>query len=99
MPILSYLKLSIRDEDTAAFERDLEEMLKLAPRQPGFESQEVYQLRGEPSTYLVLSQWESVDHLRAWEHSPKHEEVIRRNEPRFRQSEVHQRYVPWQRPM
>lgn len=96
--IFSYLKLSVRPEVKVEFERDLEEMLTLAPQQPGFEGVEVFQLRDDADTYLVLSQWESIDHLRAWEHSPRHDEVLKKHNPRLRQPEEHRRYVPWQRP-
>lgn len=98
MPVLSYLKLAIRDEARKDFEQDLDELLGLAPQQPGFRWVEVYQLRGDPSTYLILSEWETLEDLKAWEHSPRHEEAMTENEPRFRTPETHRRYAPYTPP-
>lgn len=97
MPVLSYLKLCVREELKEEFEQDLEEMLALAHQQEGFQGVEVFQLRGDAQTYLILSQWETIDQLRAWEHGPRHEEALKKHNPRFRRPEVHRRYVSWQR--
>ena len=50
MQVLSYLKMEINPDQIASYERDLEEMLRLARQMPGFLEAEVLQVRSEPST-------------------------------------------------
>ncbi|HXF57136.1 MAG TPA: antibiotic biosynthesis monooxygenase [Actinomycetota bacterium] len=99
MPILSYLRFALASEaDREAFEADLEAMRRLAATQPGFRWAEVARSLADPRVYVVVSLWDEVEQVRAWEHHPEHEEVIRRWEDRYEKPFVHQRYVPWLRP-
>ena len=47
---------------------------------------------------VVVSEWDDVDHVRAWEHFEEHEGVMQKWEPSYREPLVHQRFVPWRRP-
>lgn len=99
MPVLSYLRFALAShEERQAFEADLEAMRRLAGTQPGFRWAEVARSLADPGVYVVVSLWDEVEHVRAWEHHPEHEEVIRRWADRYREPFVHQRYVPWVRP-
>jgi heme-degrading monooxygenase HmoA len=77
MQVLSYLKMEIDPEQIASYERDLEEMLRLARQMSGFLEAEVLQVRSEPSTYLVLSEWESHEAMRTFLMQERHIEIIR----------------------
>lgn len=99
MPVLSYLRFALAsEEDRAAFEADLEAMHRLAATQPGFRWAEVARSLADPRVYVVVSLWDEVEQVRAWEHLPEHEEVMGRWEDRYGEPFVHQRYVPWVRP-
>ncbi len=97
--ILSYLRFSLRTgSDLAAFEGDMHAMLSLAERQPGFRWAEMGPSIIDDHVYLVVSEWDSVEQVRAWEHEEEHSDVMERWEPHYREPLVHRRFVPWQRP-
>ena len=100
MSVLSYLRFALRDAagDREAFERDLEEMLVLAREQPGYRWAEVAHSLYDPAVYVIVSEWDEVDQVRAWEHHPEHEVVIHRWEDAYGEELVHRRFVPWVRP-
>ncbi len=77
MRVLSYLRMEIDLDQIASYERDLEEMLRLARQMSGFLEAEVLQVRSESSTYLVLSEWESHEAMRAFLMQKRHIEIIR----------------------
>jgi heme-degrading monooxygenase HmoA len=94
--ILSYLRFVLKDEaDTEAFERDLDGMLRLSRRQPGFRWAEVARGVIESRMYLVVSEWDDVEQVRAWEHHPEHETVMDLWENEYREPLVHRRFIPW----
>lgn len=99
MPVISYLKLMYKPEEFSKSTSDLDRMLELAKGQKGFQWAEVYQPRGDSYTWLIFSEWETVEDLRAWEHHPEHEKVMDANKPLFREKEVHRRYQPWTKPV
>lgn len=94
MTVVSYLRLAIKDEYLDEFQRDLDEMLALVKSQPGFYRAEVLQTRHDPNAFVILSEWEDRDHIRAWEHSPRHEEIMRRYEDRYREDVRTRKYTP-----
>jgi heme-degrading monooxygenase HmoA len=99
MAVLSYLRFSLRPEaDLQDFERDLHAMLEMARVQPGFLWAEMGPSMTGSTVYVVISEWEDVDRVRAWEHVEEHEGVGRKWEPAYRESFVHRRFVPWERP-
>ena len=85
--------------DRASFEADLEAMRRLAAAQPGHRWARVARCLTDPLAYVVVSEWDRVEDVRAWEHHPGHEEVMRRWEGRYGEPLVHRRFVPWQRPL
>ena len=89
--VLSYLRMTIGPERMAVFEADLATMVALARELPGFRWVEIYQQRGEPHTYLVLSEWESPDAMRGWLRHPDHLEVLRNYKPRYQGGRVDRR--------
>ena len=99
MTILSYLRFSlVPGADREDFEHDLHAMLRLAEGQPGYRWADMGPSLIDPSTYVVVSEWDDVEHVRAWEHEEEHTGVMQKWEPRYREPFLHQRWVPWQRP-
>lgn len=99
MNILSYLRFSLSDgADLKAFQRDLDRMLALARRQPGFRWAEVARSTSSHHVWVVVSEWDDVEQVRAWEHHPEHEGLFKVWEPHYREELIHRRFVPWQRP-
>jgi heme-degrading monooxygenase HmoA len=99
MAVLSYLKFSlVPGADREDFERDLQAMLGLAQRQPGYQWAEMGPSIADPLVYLVVSEWDEVEQVRAWEHEEEHTGVMQKWEPRYREPLLHRRFVPWQRP-
>jgi heme-degrading monooxygenase HmoA len=97
--VLSYLRFALADPaDREAFERDLDEMMRLSREQPGFRWAEMGRGLEDDLVYIVVSEWDEVDQVRAWEHHPEHEVVIKRWEDRYRDVFIHRRFVPWVRP-
>ena len=99
MTILSYLKFSLVPEaDREDFERDMHAMFELATRQPGFRWAEMGASMRDPTVYVVVSEWDDVELVRAWEHIEEHEGVMEKWEPAYSEPLVHRRFEPWQRP-
>lgn len=99
MPILSYLRFALNAEaDQVAFEKDLEDMAVMAATQPGFRWAEVARSVAAEAVYIVVSEWDDVEQVRAWEHIEEHEGVMARWEHHYREPFVHRRFVPWIRP-
>lgn len=99
MAILSYLRFALSAEaDSVAFEKDLEDMAAMAAAQPGFRWAEVSRRLSGEKVYIVVSEWDDVEQVRAWEHLEEHEGVMARWEHRYREPFVHRRFVPWIRP-
>ena len=99
MTILSYLRFVLApDADRAAFEEDLKEMMERAVGQPGYKWAELGRDPWNDRKYVVVSEWDEVGQVRAFEHHPEHEAIIRRWESRYEEEFVHRRFVPWVRP-
>jgi heme-degrading monooxygenase HmoA len=99
MSILSYLRFSLtQDADRPDFERDMLAMLDLARAQPGYRWADMGPSLVEPSVYLVVSEWDDVEQVRAWEHVEEHSGIMTKWEPHYDESFLHRRFVPWRRP-
>ena len=99
MSILSYLRFALTaDADHDAFARDIEGMRALAARQPGYRWAEVGRDPADPTVWVVVSEWDSVEQVRAWEHHPDHEALYEPWEAHYREPFVHRRFTPWVRP-
>ena len=73
-------------------------MLELAKGQPGYQWAEMGPSMTDPSIYLVVSEWDDVELVRAWEHVEEHAGIMQKWEPAYREPLLHRRFVPWQRP-
>lgn len=99
MPILAYLRFVLSaGADGAAFERDLAAMANLARTQPGFHWSETGRDPWNDRTYIVVSEWDEVDQVRAYEHHPEHESIMDRWQDAYAEVFQHRRFVPWIRP-
>ena len=99
MSILSYLKFALAEgTDREDFERDMHSMLALARSQPGYQWSEMGPSMTDPHVYLVVSEWDDVEQVRAWEHHEEHTGVIEKWDPHYREPLLHRRFVPWVRP-
>jgi len=97
--LLSYLRFSLSpDADLAEFEEDMYAMLGLAERQAGFQWAEMGPSMTDDHVYVVVSEWDDVEQVRAWEHVEEHSGVMQKWEPKYREPFLHRRFVPWQRP-
>jgi len=97
--ILSYLRFALtEDADLEAFAGDIEAMRILAAEQPGYRWAEVGQDPRDPRVWVVVSEWDTVEQVRAWEHHPEHERLYDPWEPHYREPFMHRRFSPWVRP-
>ena len=94
MAVLSYLRLAIEEEVLPEFQRDLGEMLRLARGRPGLQWAQLLGDGENPNVHVVLSQWEAVEDIRAWEHSPQHEAIMQKYDPHYAEEVIHRRYSP-----
>ena len=93
-----YLRFALSPEaDPAAFEDDLLAMRRLAEAQPGFHRSQVGRDPWNERTYLVVSEWDEVEQVRAYEHHPEHEAIMARWEDLYEEAFQHRRFVPWVR--
>ena len=99
MTVLAYLRFVLdSDADLGAFELDLAALLDLADAQEGFLWGEVGRDPWDERTYIVVTEWQEVEQIRAFEHHLDHEPVMKRWEPHYAEKMVHRRFVPWTRP-
>ena len=95
MTVLAYLRFVLDEEaDRAAFELDLAAMMDLADAQEGFRWGEIGRDPWDERTYIVVSEWDEIDQVRAFEHHPGHEPIIDRWEPHYAEEMTHRRFVP-----
>ena len=76
MSIISYLKLKPKPEFRKQFLQQLDELRKLAHNHPGYINSEVLHPDDDSDAYVILSEWETEDAFRHWEHSARHQEVM-----------------------
>jgi heme-degrading monooxygenase HmoA len=93
MRVLSYLRMEINSDQIEAYEEDLEEMIRMARKTPGFLGVEVFRGRGEPNVYLVLSEWESHKAMRSFLMQERHMEIIRGYKRGYGESFERRRYA------
>ena len=97
MAIRSLLKLPMVGYATEEeFMKEMDAMVELAKKQPGFISVEIWKSREitDPPTYLVESEWETREDMAAMEHHPEHDEVM----SHYPHEPIHLRMVNWVRP-
>jgi heme-degrading monooxygenase HmoA len=97
--VLVYLRFSlVENTDLDDFRGDLWAMAELAEDQPGHHWSEIGQSIQDPSVFVIASEWNTLDDVRAWEHEDRHVEIQHKWEPQFREPLLHQRFTPWERP-
>lgn len=96
---LSLLQFFVRENEIDAFEQDMDVVMELAKKQPGY----LWAHWGRSSVdgrYFVLSEWESYDEMKAFEHESAHEDLQEINEKRYvpgRDME-NRKFLAWYRP-
>lgn len=65
---------TVREGDEEAFERAYEEVTAKVLGTPGHIRDELLRESGS-SSYILLSEWESVEKFKEWEDAPVHREV------------------------
>lgn len=93
MAVLSYLKMRVKPEEVARFEADMREMLALARQQSGFRWAETFRGLTDRTTYAVLSEWDTPEEMKAWEHHQRHEQIMGSASSRFAEPLLHRRYI------
>ena len=99
MAITSLLKLPVVGyESEAAFVKDLDAMMEVAKKQPGFISAKVWKSPEDtdPLVYMVESNWESKAHMALMEHQHDHEAIM--DAYPLAKTIEHLRLVPWGAP-
>ncbi|MSQ15416.1 MAG: antibiotic biosynthesis monooxygenase [Dehalococcoidia bacterium] len=76
MSVFSYLKLPIPDGEEETMRQDMDALTVTAREAPGYIWAEVLRPISGEASYVIASEWESLDNLRAWEHSPQHQPVV-----------------------
>jgi heme-degrading monooxygenase HmoA len=96
LTVLAYLRFVLaEDADVDRFEGDLAAIRELAVAQPGHRWSEVGRDPWDLRTFVVVSEWDEVEQVRAFEHHPEHEVIIHRWETSYAEEFVHRRFVPW----
>lgn len=99
MTVLSLLRFVLAEaDDRERFEADLAAMRRLEAEQPGFRRAEIGRDPWDGRCYVVVSEWDDVEQIRAFEHHPEHEAIMRRWQDRYAEPFEHHRLVPWVRP-
>jgi heme-degrading monooxygenase HmoA len=97
--IFVYLRFRLAETaDIQDFEGDMRAMAELAETQPGYVWSEMGRSMQDQPVYVVVSEWDDIDDVRAWEHNAVHVEVQHTWEPHLLEPLVHRRFTPWERP-
>ena len=63
-------RIPVNPDHATAFEERFKHRASLVDAMPGFVSNQVLRPLTEGAPYIVLTQWESMEHFRAWVDSP-----------------------------
>ncbi len=94
MSVLSYLWFNIKEENLPEFHEDVDRMLRLAEDYPGFQWAQVLRDESNRAVHVILSEWDSRDDMRSWEHFEEHEGIMTKYEDRYVEPMHHRRFVP-----
>ena len=75
MSVVSYLRLTPKQEFLQQFKQELDELLELVREHKGFIGVEVLRPIDDSAEYVIVSEWESQEDFKAYEHSPRHAEI------------------------
>ena len=76
MSVVSYLKIKPKQPFVKQFQRELEELTGLVGQQKGFIGVEVLHPTSDADAYVILSEWETEEDFKAWEHSSRHQDIM-----------------------
>lgn len=76
MSILSLFHIEVNPDQEQAFVADFMATLPIALKQKGLKSATAYTPVGEKHKYLLITEWESEDDIKAWMEVPDHKKVI-----------------------
>ena len=96
---LSVLQFFVKDSSTADFEQLMEEMYESAQKQPGY----IWGHYGRSmidGRYFVISEWESYENMKDWEHEERHEAVGEDAKTYYEAGRDMQnrKFIPWYKP-
>jgi len=96
---VSILQFFVKESDQADFEQDLDAMYELGKKQPGY----IWAHYGRSmidGRYFVISEWESYEQMKAWEHEETHEALGDAWESRYLAGHdmENRKLIPWYRP-
>lgn len=95
MAIFVYLRFLLAGTaDLEDFEGDMRAMAELAETQPGYLWSEMGRSMQDQLAYVVVSEWEDIDDVRAWEHNAAHIQIQHKWEVHFDEPLVHRRFTP-----
>jgi heme-degrading monooxygenase HmoA len=96
---VSILQFFVKEADQGDFEQDMDAMYELAKKQPGYMWGH-YGRSHVDGRWFVISEWESYDEMKAWEHEQTHEEIGDINETRYEPGRdmENRKFIPWYRP-
>jgi heme-degrading monooxygenase HmoA len=96
---LSVLQFFVKDYKEAEFERYMEEMFELAQKQPGYRWAHFGRSMID-GRWFVISEWDSYQTMKDWEHEERHEAVGEEVKPLYdpgRDME-NRKFIPWYKP-
>ncbi|MFQ5863225.1 MAG: antibiotic biosynthesis monooxygenase family protein [Candidatus Brocadiales bacterium] len=76
MSILSLFHIEVHPEQEQAFVADFMATLPIALKQKGLKSASAYTPVGEKQKYLLITEWDNEESIRAWMEVPDHKKVI-----------------------
>ncbi len=90
MSVFSYLKLPIPEGEEERMQQDMYAMIPVAKEATGYIWAEVLRPINGEASYVIASEWESLDDLRGWEHSPQHQPTV----DSYKGVKERKRYIP-----
>lgn len=95
---LSVLQFFVREGEETRFEEDMDEAYELARKQPGYLWGH-YGRSMVDGRYFVISEWQTYEEMKAFEHEARHEQIQDESEKRYapgRDAE-NRKFVAWYR--
>jgi heme-degrading monooxygenase HmoA len=96
---LSVLQFFVKDYKEGEFEKYMEEMFELAQKQPGYRWAHFGRSLID-GRWFVISEWDSYQNMKDWEHEERHEAVGEEVKPLYdpgRDME-NRKFIPWYKP-
>lgn len=96
---VSILQFFVRESEQPLFTSDMDDMYELAQKQPGYMWAH-YGRSAVDGRWFVISEWETYEQMKAWEHEETHEAIGEVNEARYEAGRdmENRKFIPWYRP-